>query len=59
LTAQVSADLFGDDFDGLWESSDGTPVEIGETDGVFTVNGPNYQAGGAFVGQKAGIPPGH
>jgi hypothetical protein len=27
--------------------------------GVFTVNGPNYQAGGAFVGQKAGIPPGH
>jgi hypothetical protein len=27
--------------------------------GVFTVNGPNYQAGGVFVGQKAGISPGH
>lgn len=26
--------------------------------GSFTVNGPNYQAGGAFAGQKAGIPPG-
>ena len=25
--------------------------------GSFTVNGPNYQAGGAFVGQKAGTPP--
>lgn len=24
--------------------------------GVFTVNGPNYQAGGAFAGQKAGAP---
>lgn len=27
--------------------------------GSFTVNGPNYQAGGAFVGQKAGTPPGN
>ena len=26
--------------------------------GSFTVNGPNYRAGGAFAGQKAGIPPG-
>ena len=26
--------------------------------GTFSVNGPNYQAGGAFVGQKAGTPPG-
>ena len=25
--------------------------------GSFTVNGPNYQAGGAFSGQKAGTPP--
>lgn len=27
--------------------------------GTFTVNGPNYQAGGVFAGQKAGISPGH
>ena len=26
--------------------------------GSFTVNGPNYRAGGTFAGQKAGIPPG-
>ena len=27
--------------------------------GTFSVNGPNYQAGGVFAGQKAGTPPGH
>jgi hypothetical protein len=27
--------------------------------GTFTVNGPNYRAGGAFIGQKAGTPPGN
>ena len=27
--------------------------------GTFSVNGPNYQAGGVFAGQKAGITPGH
>ena len=26
--------------------------------GTFSVNGPNYRAGGVFVGQKAGTPPG-
>lgn len=27
--------------------------------GTFSVNGPNYRAGGVFAGQKAGIPPGN
>ncbi len=27
--------------------------------GAFSVNGPNYQAGGLFTGQKAGTSPGH
>ncbi len=32
-------DLFSQGFDGVWNSSDGAPVCITETDGVFTVNG--------------------
>jgi hypothetical protein len=36
--AAAKKDLFGKDFDGTWESSDGKTVTIAEKDGVFSVN---------------------
>jgi hypothetical protein len=37
--SNAKRDLFGTDFDGDWQSSDGQPLRITETDGVFEVNG--------------------
>jgi len=37
--SNAKRDLFGTDFDGDWQSSDGQPLRITETDGVFAVNG--------------------
>jgi hypothetical protein len=37
--SNAKRDLFGTDFDGDWQSSDGQPLRLTETDGVFEVNG--------------------
>jgi len=42
---------------GLFLPGQGDPTK--NQAGIFTVNGPNYQAGGVFAGQKAGASPGH
>ena len=37
--SNAKRDLFGTDFDGDWQSSDGQPLRLTETDGAFEVNG--------------------
>ena len=48
--AEAKKDLFGNDFDGTWKSSDGKTVTIAEKDGVFTVN--NEEVDG-FLNEKS------